>query len=98
MRAVIIAENVGVFEEFAGRDAALKLGAIDEMVGFAVDLVAPRFARRVGDRKRKPSHFSEQAMHQGRFSRTRRSRNDENCGHSMGVTRYSATARGCVRF
>src|SRR5580698_3894800 len=83
MCAVIIAENLGVFEEFIAGDAALELVALDEMIGFAGHFAAARLPGGEGYGECQTFDFVQQARHEGRFSGAGGRGNDEDCGHSM---------------
>ena len=78
MRPVIIAENIGVFQKFARGNAPFELGTINEIIGLAVDFVAPRLP--ASCRKPRTSALPPHSAggHQGGFSRARRRGNNEN--------------------
>ena len=65
--------DLGVLEEFPGRDAREEIRLGQEMVIFALDLAGARRARRAGDRINKIGRLAERVAER-RLSRRRRER------------------------
>ena len=78
VRAVVVAENVGMFEKFTPLDAGFEFVAGDEVVRFAVPLLASGLSSRVGDRESQAGDFFQEPIDQRRFSGARRRGDDEN--------------------
>src|SRR5579864_4867086 len=76
-RAVIVAEDVGVFQKFVRGDHLFKFFAANKVILFLVLLASAWSSRRVRDRKIEIRNQFQQLGHQCGFTRTRRRGDDE---------------------
>src|SRR5271167_3619542 len=84
--AVVISEDVGILQEFVGRDHGLEFLLRNEKIFLAVLFASPLRPRGVGNRKVEALDHLEQFVDQGRFPRSRRRRHNEDDAHSRFCT------------
>ncbi len=75
--AVIVAEDLGIFQKLAQRDALFEIRAGDKMIVTPVHVMAARRAGGLRDREHQPRHAGQQPLHQGGLARPGRRRDDE---------------------